>query len=486
MTRSTLFSVRAALAACAVCAAVFTITPRAAAADIRLSGLLARAVEGQWPDFNEDGRLQPNEAAATTRIEISGRHIADLSDLKHFPNLEILGIYGNDAITRLDVSPFPRLLSLRIDSCKQLDQIDGLSSCLRLEEITITWTGLLSIDVRGLKALQVLDVQNNKLESIVSTGLTDLTILSDRNPLTGRNIDEARAAARVLDFSDNPALFAMLSKDSSVDSEGDDLITSGEADRVTDLNLNGDTLSSLKGLERFKNLKRLYVLDVRMETIDLRALPALEELELRLANLDERPVNPLKHLTVVGSPTLQRFELSESALESLTLSDLPALREIRAEHVARVKKLHLQGLPRLTHLAAKENPLTELSLEGLAQLEVLELYQASLPRLDLRGCPQLKTLTATDSGIRELVFDTLPYLERAILSRNELTRLDFTGIPRLRHLDLDENPLISLSVFGLRHLETLHANSASYAKQRAPTLTHLNLGGTVSLQAFSW
>ncbi len=284
----------------------------------------------------------------------------------------------------------------------------------------------------------MLDVQNNKLESIITTGLTDLTILSDRNPLTGRTIDEARAAARVLDFSDNPALFAMLSKDSSVDSEGDDLITSGEADRVTDLNLNGDTLSSLKGLERFKNLKRLYVLDVRMETIDLRALPALEELELRLANLDERPVNPLKHLTVVGSPTLQRFELSESALESLTLSDLPALREIRAEHVARVKKLHLQGLPRLTHLAAKENPLTELSLEGLAQLEVLELYQASLPRLDLRGCLQLKTLTATDSGIRELVFDTLPQLERAILSRNALTRLDFTGIPRLRHLDLDE------------------------------------------------
>lgn len=486
MKRPTILPARSLLAAVAACAVLFTLTPRAVAEDIKLSGLLARTLDGQWPDLNDDGRLQRNEAAATTHLSVGGRHIADLSELKHFPNLETLEMYGNDAITRLDLSPFPRLVSLRIDGCTQLDQIDGLPNCRRLEEIKVTWTGLLTIDVRGLNELRVLEVNNNKLESIITTGLTQLTVLSDGNPLTGRNVDEARAAARILDFSDNPALFAILSKDSSVDSQGDDRITAGEADQVTDLNISGGDLSSLKGLERFKNLKRLYVLDIRLETIDLSAFPALEELHLRLDNLDERPLNPLKKVTVVGSPTLQRFELTQIILDSLTLRDLPSLHEIAADYGGRVQKLILQNLPRLTRIAAKGNPLRELSLEGLPNLETLELQDASLPRLDVRGCTNLKLLTATDSGIRELVFDTLPQLEEAVLTRNELTHLDVTGIPTLRLLELDENPLVSLNVFGLRHLETLHANSASYAKQRAPTLTYLNLGGTVSLRNLSW
>ncbi len=483
MKHSPLFSARAWLAVGAACAGFLTMTSQASANEIQLSGLLARAIGGQWPDLNDDGRLQLREAAQTQHLEVRG-HIADLSELRHFPNLEILEITDNDALTRLDVSKFPRLLNLRIRYCRQFDQLDGLASCRRLESIEVYETGLLAIDVRGLGALRVLDVKRNKLESIEAAGLTQLTVLSDDNPLTGRSIAEARAAGRALDFSSNRPLLELLAADSNVDRNGDDKIQAGEAEQVTDLSFTFTEVRSLAGLEQFKNLRTLYLLDCRLETLDLSRFPALEELHIRVDNLDERPRNPLRRLTISGGPALKRFELTLSALDSLTLTDLPALTEIETHYNGRVQSLVLRNLPRLTRLDATGNPLRELRLEKTAALESLQLGEASLPRLDLTGCPQLKNLVARGCRVSELLLGSQPQLETVDLSRNALTHLDFTGLPALRTLDLHGNPLVSLNVFGLRRLEKLDAGSSS--SDRGPTLMSLNLGGTVSLREFSW
>ncbi len=484
MKRFSLSSVRAVLVVGAACAGFLTLSPQAkASSEIQLSGLLTRALGGQWPDLNDDGCLQLREAAQTKHLEVRG-HIADLSELRHFPNLEILDINDNDALTRLDVSMFPRLLNLRIRYCRQFDQLDGLAQCRRLEAIEIYETGLLMIDVRGLTALRVLDVKRNKLESIEAAGLTQLTVLSDDNPLTGRSVTEAREASRVLDFSRNRPLLALLASDSSVDRNGDDKIQAGEAAQVVDLSFTFTDVRSLEGLQHFKNLRTLYLYGLEVETLDLTGPPALEELHVRAANLDETPRNPLRNLTVSGGRSLRRFEVSESALDSLTLRDLPALQELDTTYNGRIQKIDARGLPRLARVTTDDSPLRELRLDGTTALESLEIREGTLGRLDLTGFTQLKILRTPRCGIRELIFDTLPALEEADLSRNELTRLDFTRVPTLRILDLHGNPLVALNVFGLRRLEKLDAGSA--ASNRGPTLMNLNLGGTVSLREFSW
>jgi Leucine-rich repeat (LRR) protein len=477
------FSARAVLATGIACAGFLSTQSPVVAAEIPLSGLLAHALGGQWPDLNDDGRLQPHEAAQTKHLEVRG-HFADLSELRHFPNLEILDINDNDALTRLDASKFPRLLNLSIRYCRQFDQIDGLAHCRRLEAIEIYETGLLAIDVRGLTALRVLDVKRNKLESIESSGLTQLTVFSDGNPLTGRSVTEARAAGRVLDFSVNRPLLELLARDSNVDRNGDDKIQAAEAAEVTDLSFTFSGVRSLEGLQHFKNLRTLYLYLLEIETLDLTDLPALEELHVCAANLGERPRNSIKNLTVSGGRALRRFAVSESALDSLALRSLPALQELDTTNNGRIQKIDARGLPRLARVTTDDSPLRELHLESATALQTLEIREGDLGRLDLTGFTQLKTLRAPGCGIRELLFDALPALEEVDLSRNKLTQLDFTRVPTLRILNMNGNPLVTLNVFGLSRLEKLDASSAD--TNRGPTLMSLNLGGTVSLREFSW
>ena len=142
--------------------------------------------------------------------------------------------------------------------------------------------------------------------------------------------------------------------------------------------------------------------------------------------------NPLAELTVVGLPNLEWIDLVRdqeryriTTLESITLSDLPALQRLNIPS-NQVKKLKLVGLNKLNTVNANNNQLTEAVLSRLPALESLDVNK--LPELELAG---------------------LPALQRLDLRSNELPELELAGFPALRQLDLRSNGLERLVLRGV-------------------------------------
>ncbi len=167
-------------------------------------------------------------------------------------------------------------------------------------------------------------------------------------------------------------------EDYDLDSDG--VLSQAEADAVTSMDVQGESIADLTGIEYFTQLRELECGDNELTALDLSGNPQLAILYCYL--------NELTALDLSGNPQLAYFYCAANQLTALDVSD------------------NLQ----LIDLSCGENMLTELDVSSNSQLQYLECVDNKLTELDVSNNPWLMELNC---------------------SRNLLTHLDLSNNDRL-------------------------------------------------------
>lgn len=159
------------------------------------------------------------------------------------------------------------------------------------------------------------------------------------------------------------------------DTDGDGKISSAEAAAVTEIDVNNLGIASLKGIEAFVNLKKLYCGNNRLASLDVSKNTALTELYCYQNQLTSMDIgkntaltlfycdqNELTSLNVSKNTALKYLYCSYNQLTSLDVSKNIALTELQC-YTNQLTSLDVSKNIALTELHCTDNPnMTELFL----------------------------------------------------------------------------------------------------------------------------
>ena len=190
-------------------------------------------------------------------------------------------------------------------------------------------------------------------------------------------------------------------------------------------------LTDLSGIEYLSNLEYLYCSQLEIESLDVSSLKKLKQLRC-----NDNP--DLKTLNVSGLTNLETLECSNTGLTSLDVRGLENLQQLLCENS---KSL---SLTLGTHLN-----LIELSCNGcnLSSLDVSSF--TALEKLDCGNNQNLKSLT----------LGNLAALTDLSCYNCQLSTLDVSGLTNLSDLDCEENKLSELDLRNNENLTSLYCGS---------------------------
>lgn len=206
-----------------------------------------------------------------------------------------------------------------------------------------------------------------------------------------------------------------------------------EADVLTVTNLdfgwNNYKISSLNGIEKFKNLTYLYCGDTGLTECDLSQNTALKDLYLS-GNTELTSVN------IDNCTNLRNIDVNDTGLSSLNILNKENLWSLR--YGATKLSFDLSEFPNLTQLSVYWMDLTSLDFipDNLkAQLQFFECYGNQITSIDLSEYPALRNLSCY---------------------YNPLKTLDLTPVPQLQHLNCHSCYIEKLDITPLENLNTLY------------------------------
>jgi len=300
-------------------------------------------------------------------------------------------------------------------------------------------------------------------------------------------------------FIPDQALLAALI-DQGVDTSGDGVITSKEAEAVVRVHIPQLGISDLTGLEAFTNLDSLDCSGNPLERMDLELLSDLlylncSKCELRTLHVEDQP--GLESL-ICGGNAFEKLDLTGNRnLELLDLSNLPDLFEVcvwdepfptedlelvteESPEIYFTADCSVDIPSSLLYLALLEQgvdlngdslinrsealAVTELDLSGygiedysglkaFSNLQKLEIRDNSYGWIDLSFFPALTYLDCSGSSLGNLETEENPMLSTLICRGCDLGSLNLSENPRLTYLDCSENYLRNLNITRNRELK---------------------------------
>lgn len=175
-------------------------------------------------------------------------------------------------------------------------------------------------------------------------------------------------------------------------------------------------LTDLSGIEYLSNLEYLYCSQLEIESLDVSSLKKLKQLRCN-GNPD------LKTLNVSGLTNLETLECSNTGLTSLDVRGLENLQQLLCEnskslsltlgthlnlielscHGCNLSSLDVSSFTALERLDCSYNQnLTSLTLGNLAALTDLSCYNCQLSTLDVSGLTNLSDLNCAENKLSEL------------------------------------------------------------------------------------
>lgn len=231
------------------------------------------------------------------------------------------------------------------------------------------------------------------------------------------------------------------------------------------------TTENFNKIYSLSNLKKLYMYEVDIETIDINKFPNLKRLDMNymynmkniifdnhnnlnnlwlsdidnLEILDISKLSNIKKLNVVYNKNLKTLIFGEnnSKIESLNLNELPKLKNIDISHLTNLESLNIFNLP-LTNLDISKN----INLDNLC-IELL-----SLNTLDLSNNKKITYLINSSDAAKKIIIpddniiDMIRWTDSDItkfpinnLNPNTLTGIDIQGT-NIKELDISKYPNI--------------------------------------------
>ncbi len=205
------------------------------------------------------------------------------------------------------------------------------------------------------------------------------------------------------------------------------------------------SITSMKGIEFFTALQKLYCYGNQITALDLSRNTELDTLACGLRLDGVNYGNKLSSLNVSNNKKLRYFACDGNLLKTLDLrgnTDLEMLQCIGNE----LESLIIKNSPKLSWLYCWDNKLTSLDISGNPNLEYLDCSGNALTNLDVSKNTMLQRLWCSDNKLSDL--DVSQNSELLLLScyNNSLSRLDVTGNTALRGIACQNNGLKALNI----------------------------------------
>ncbi|MEM6719923.1 MAG: matrixin family metalloprotease [Bacteroidota bacterium] len=397
-------------------------------------------------------------------------------DVSNNTLLENLDVQYN-ALIDLDVSNNLALRSLNVQINPYLAALT-LGAASNLTDIYASLTVIETLDVSMLPSLELIDVSDTNLTSLdlsLNTLLTDLRVdnanLSFLNVKNGNNTNLTRA-----DINNNPNLTCVLVDDVAfaqanivnVDPQTnfsdtfcrytaipdmafenalgvlgyDDISNDGQVptaliETVTLLNIQGEPLIDLTGIQDFTALTDLYCGNSALMTIDLSSNVLLEVLSC--------PISSLTSLDLSANTALKTIDLGNNDLTSLDLSNNTAL-EVLIVYENDLTTLDLTQNTALTQLVAFENLLTDINVSGITTLDFLEVRGNALTSLNVGTNVNLTQLFCEENNLTTLDISNNTLLNWLYCQNNSISTLDLSQNSAMQFLNVSNNALTFLNL----------------------------------------
>ena len=304
------------------------------------------------------GRLDGLQHAVNMRaLHLQGNRISDTSSLASMARMQVLSLHRND-ISEIDLTAMTdlRFLDLgnndltTVDLSGQRTRVGENARNSRLYALWLHNNLLTSIDLSGLTALR------DRTDGASHPNYVSLRL--DRNQLTSvTGLADLRPGTWSLRLENNRL--------TSVDLRG--------AEHFHYVYLNNNPISStadLPGFSALTNLRRLYLYETNISSIDLSRFSRLDR-----AFLND---NNLTSVDVTGLDSIQRLWLRGNRITRITglrdIGDTVISLNLRTN---RLSSIDLSGLASLRQLYLSDNRLTAVDLSPLTQLGVLWLDNGS-------------------------------------------------------------------------------------------------------------
>ena len=194
-----------------------------------------------------------------------------------------------------------------------------------------------------------------------------------------------------------------------VDNNGDGILSTAEADAMTDMMVSYKQISSLKGIEYFTKLEDLTCSNNNLTSLDVSHNTELISLACasnQIAQLDVTMLSQLEGLNV-GRNQLAQLDVSQN--------------------------------PKLNLVSASSNQLRELNVSNNPLLEILFVDGNVLTSLDVTNNPKLNNLRCNNNRLQSLTVVNNPALKYLLCNENSLTHLDLTYNTLLTRLNVSGN-----------------------------------------------
>ena len=233
--------------------------------------------------------------------------------------------------------------------------------------------------------------------------------------------------------------------------------------RMEDIKKQG--ITSLAGIEYFRNLRFLDCSNNLLESLDVSANKALTTLncsgnywltDINVTGNEELLTLDCSYTAITNIDVSTNIKLTELVLFSLgpnqdqsgqeKLSHIDvrnntALRKLVVSN-NQIEELDVSNNPDLKHLFCNENRLHELALTANANLTTLYCGNNRLETLDVSKNTLLDSLYCNDNKLKELLLNQNPALVYLSCARNiEITKLDVTKNVRLKNLESNNNDI---------------------------------------------
>ncbi|KAM4694285.1 nephrocan-like [Discoglossus pictus] len=380
--------------------------------------------------------------ATTKKLYISHSKIRyiKLSDFIGIPDLQELVLFssGTEAVENNTFKALNNLRMLEVLKNKLTNVPSPLPSSLEMLKLADNSIRIIhQHDFDSLKNLRELEIQNNNLYtlsfSIFSALLNMQTLILDGNGIEGISGLVRLPQLKYLSIENNKLqyfpenFFAYFPNLQYLRLAGNQLtkIPIQLPKSLLYLRLERNLIKNVK-IRDLKNLENLS--DLNLSGNQLSSVDGLQVL-VNLSSIDISK-NKLSALPHRLPAKLQRLDCSNNQIYRVTIQDLKCLQNLKHlfldnNVVSRLEDGAFQWCAFLSNLAMEQNLLTSIPQE----------LPSTLTRLDLKG--------NKIAGIGERDFKNMKLLQVLNLRNNRISSLDhqvFEYLPRLRHLYLDGNP----------------------------------------------
>lgn len=291
-------------------------------------------------------------------------------------------------------------------------------------------------------------------------------------------------------------------------------ILNADAEYVETLNIFGNNIFDLTGIEAFQNLKYLYCYNNNIATINLS-----NNLELEVLDIEN---NGLLSLDVTLNVALKELYISNNLLNSIDISNnldleivtcsLNSISELDVSNNTvlevlwcysnNLNTLSIANNPMLESFFCGDNNLSELDISNNSHLDVVSCGQNNLNELNVTNNSLITYLDISNNNINDLDISSNPHLKRILCSNNNLTELDLTNAPDLllfyalfnglEEIDVSQNPnlrFLRLENNNLNHLDlrnNYNSQISDFNSTNNPNLSCIYVDDDTAIHLQNW